>query len=287
MAVVTSLATAAAMLGDLETAQKHMDGLHRMIELRGGLKCLGNRSMIEHKAQRIDLGLAMRTGSKMRFVRENISWGPQVALGKPLNSYPELRVFSPELDTRLLNIWSDLQDFSKAANKALETKVKMPAAHFSPLCTTVPQRLVSLKFDPTSLQELLRLSMLAYIKNLLIQIEGLGKELTVLANGLKTALLAQHFPPAFGTAEILLWSLTIASLAVFESLDQDWLRMALVKTCSSLSLQTWTETRIILKRFLWLDMVYDKKGKRLMEMWVGIKAIETNQTFSSVTSALF
>jgi uncharacterized membrane-anchored protein len=51
MVVVASLATAALIVGDLEAAQKHLDGLTRMLELRGGLKSLGSKSMIAFKAQ--------------------------------------------------------------------------------------------------------------------------------------------------------------------------------------------------------------------------------------------
>lgn len=52
LAVVTSLAVAAMLLDELETAGKHMDGLARMIELRGGFKSLGKGAVIEHKARR-------------------------------------------------------------------------------------------------------------------------------------------------------------------------------------------------------------------------------------------
>lgn len=52
MTAVTTLATAAAIFGDLETAEKHMNGLYHMVALRGGLKILIPGGMIEHKAQR-------------------------------------------------------------------------------------------------------------------------------------------------------------------------------------------------------------------------------------------
>lgn len=50
--VVLSLATAAAILGDFDTVQKHMGGLYQMVELRGGLQAFGKGSMIEHKTRR-------------------------------------------------------------------------------------------------------------------------------------------------------------------------------------------------------------------------------------------
>ena len=52
MAVVTSLAMAAMLLGDFDTAAKHMDGLARMVELRGGFGSLGEGNTIEYKARR-------------------------------------------------------------------------------------------------------------------------------------------------------------------------------------------------------------------------------------------
>jgi hypothetical protein len=52
MSVVTSLAMSSVLLGDVETTKKHMDGLYRMIQWRGGLETLEPGGMVEHKAQR-------------------------------------------------------------------------------------------------------------------------------------------------------------------------------------------------------------------------------------------
>jgi len=51
MVVVTSLAAASLTFGELETTQKHLDGLERIIQLRNGLGSLPERYYIEHKAQ--------------------------------------------------------------------------------------------------------------------------------------------------------------------------------------------------------------------------------------------
>ena len=51
MVVVTSLAAASLTFGELETTQKHLDGLERIIQMRGGLGSLPERYYIEHKAQ--------------------------------------------------------------------------------------------------------------------------------------------------------------------------------------------------------------------------------------------
>ena len=51
MAVVTSLAVAAIVAGDPETAGKHMDGLRKILDLRGGVKSLVPGSLIDYKAK--------------------------------------------------------------------------------------------------------------------------------------------------------------------------------------------------------------------------------------------
>lgn len=52
MVVVASLATGSLIAGDFETTKKHLDGLHRILNMRGGVQTLEQGGMIEYKAQR-------------------------------------------------------------------------------------------------------------------------------------------------------------------------------------------------------------------------------------------
>ena len=49
---VLALAMMAQSIDDLETAEKHIHGLHRLIELRGGLKALGEKRLLQFKCCR-------------------------------------------------------------------------------------------------------------------------------------------------------------------------------------------------------------------------------------------
>ncbi|KAK4153794.1 hypothetical protein C8A00DRAFT_43359 [Chaetomidium leptoderma] len=169
MAVVVSLAMAAVITGDLETAAKHMDGLQKIVELRGGSQSWRSSSMIIHKASAIDLGLAMSLGHKLRFAREC-----DLSAALQLHQRP---------DPRLLNVWADIREFSKLANKSTTVHgTTMPREVVSRLATSVPHRLLRLRPEGAQafrhrkacLHELLRLCMLAYAKMLLIKLQGLG-----------------------------------------------------------------------------------------------------------------
>ncbi|KAL2373783.1 hypothetical protein BDBG_02104 [Blastomyces gilchristii SLH14081] len=269
MAVVTSLAIAAIMTGDIEAAQKHMDGLYLMFELRGGVGSLAEGNMIVHKAQMIDLGLAMGTGSTPRFIQGEVSWSPQIARGSTTTRFPELGTIHSQLDPKLLNIWADIREFSRAANKADETGVKMSKSLVSQFSTSIPYRLLHLQFDPLSLPELLRLCMLAYVKNLLVKIRSVGRKMASLANKLEVALRAQQFFPETSCemAELLLWSTFVAAISIFDNFDAGWLQVLMVQTISTLGLGTWTEVRGVVKRFLWIDMIFDQPGMQVFE-WI-------------------
>lgn len=105
--------------------------------------------------------------------------------------------------------------------------------------------------------------MLAFLKPLLINGPGIGRQMAYLADRLKTSLLGQTSPPSAEQASLLLWSLVITWSSIFEEQDQEWLRVLLVQTVHTLGLKSWADTRAVLKRFLWIDMMLDGAGERV------------------------
>ncbi|KAH8671730.1 hypothetical protein BX600DRAFT_510390 [Xylariales sp. PMI_506] len=264
MIVVASLAAAAVILGDLEAAEKHLDGLSRMVELRGGAVSLADGDMLIHKAQRLDIAISMALGGSPRFFPGPISWNPQTSRGRrPANKFPELRAIVPRPEPRLLHTWADLKEFSVIANISLHADTNMNPDLFTQASVSVPYRLVSLQYEVGSQQELLRLSMLAYIKGAFVQINGLGKKMTLLAGCLRYTLLMQeqHTMP-HRSNDFLLWALFMAGIAIFEDSEEPWLRGAVQSTISALQLHTWAEVRAIVRSYLWVDAVFDLPGQR-------------------------
>ena len=225
----------------------------------------------------------MTFGSDLRFLRDgDSSWGPQLARGVDVTRLPELSMIQPRPDPRLLNIWADLRVFSREANEATKTGIMMPQEFFVKLKLSVPSRLVGLKeeFDPTSFPELLRLCMLAFMKGVFVQIPGYGPRMIYLVNGLENALRAQliriSIPGSPSMGKLLFWALYVSAMSIFEDLDRnEWLWMALKRTMSALDLRSWAMTRTLLKRFLWIDMMYDPLGKHMYDQWLGGQSLLT------------
>ncbi|KAJ3462174.1 hypothetical protein MRS44_010727 [Fusarium solani] len=244
IAIVAMLASAAAVFGDLQTVKKHMDGL-------------------------LDLALAMGTNRKPRLFPQEISWEPQIAPAGCATWCKELEAIQPSLDPRLLAVWADLNCYSKIANRA-QSGLEVKPDLFLSLSTSVPNRLLHLEYDSASLAELMRLSMLAYIKGLLFQIPGIGRNMRCLSDRLSLSLQAQQYPPPQEHAHFVFWALFISGLSIFESFDQEWHRIALIKTASILDVGDWTQAKEFLENVLWVDRIYEAGAKAAFEGLFGV-----------------
>jgi hypothetical protein len=262
----------------------------------------------------------MGLGHDLRFTRDDdISWSPQIALGQGPGQSPAARRF-PELDAavpphmrpdpRLLNVWADLREFSRLVNDAAARKVKIPIEVVFRLRTSVPHRLLRLRLDgragealrrrggvvreglqggdevprdPAFLHELLRLSMMAFAKMLLIKLHRIGKRMVVLVDGLTNVLSAWHedlgrkqvaggavLGEAVGAWKLVLWSAFVAGVSIFEDFSEPWLNDLVTRALSGLGLRTWDETREVLKEFMWVDLIFGYDGKRLFERFWGV-----------------
>ncbi|KAF5009788.1 hypothetical protein FDECE_4024 [Fusarium decemcellulare] len=267
IAVVTTLASAASMFGDLETVEKHMNGLHQIFELRGGMESLQRGSLIQHKAQRLNLALSMSTGQKPRLFPDEISWSPQIAHAGFATRYKELDLIQPAPDPRLVTIWADLKHYSAMANKAWESGGKVSPEFFLLFSTSIPIRLLDLEYEIPSMSELMRLAMLAFVKGVLFRIPGVGRRMRYLSNRLEQALRAQQYPSLLEHAHLIFWALIIAGISIFEDFNRGWFRSALIQTSLALGVQDWSQAREILKGVAWVDAVYDGPVEAAFDQW--------------------
>lgn len=262
----------------------------------------------------------MGLGHDLRFTRDDdISWSPQIALGQgpgqsaAARRFPEIDAAVPahmRPDPRLLNVWADLREFARLVNDAAATKVKIPIEVVFRLRTSVPHRLLKLRLDgsagvalrrgggvvreglqreggvpcdPTFLHELLRLSMMAFAKMLLIKLHRIGRRMVVLVDGLTNVLTAWHqdlqrnqatdgavLGEAVGAWKLVLWSAFVAGISIFEDFSEPWLNDLVTEALSVLGLRTWDETREVLKEFMWVDLIFGYDGTRLFERFWGV-----------------
>ncbi|KAF5695326.1 hypothetical protein FDENT_408 [Fusarium denticulatum] len=255
---IVNLASAASSLGDVDTARKHMDGLCRIFELRGGISPFGTAPLAEMKCQRIEICLSMTEGRKPRLLPDIQVWDSLMPISgiypPPESTFLDPRILTP--DRRLRSIWTDLQYYSRLANE----DALIPTELFLFISTTLPNRLLQLSYDSQSTSELMRLCMLVYIKSILFSLPGVGRRMTYLANNLETAL-QQFVPLGREQSTFLLWTLYIAGGCIFEDFDREWQREATRETCKALGVGNWMQCRELLNTVLWIGDVHDPLAK--------------------------
>ncbi|CVK98741.1 uncharacterized protein FMAN_08466 [Fusarium mangiferae] len=251
---IANLASAASSFGDVETARKHMDGICRIFELRGGVSPFGTAALAEMKCQRIEICLSMTEGRKPRLlpgIQSCDSFIPISAIHPP----PESTFLNPRSltpDRRLLSIWADLQYYSRLANEG----ALIPPELFLFISTTLPNRLLQLSYDAQSTSELMRLCMLVYIKSILFSLPGVGKRMSYLSTNLELAL-QQYVPLDQEHSTFLLWALSIAGSCIFEDFDREWHRRAIHESCDILGVSSWVQCRGMLNSVLWIGDIHD------------------------------
>ncbi|KAI1061465.1 hypothetical protein LB506_011896 [Fusarium annulatum] len=255
---IVNLASAASSFGDVETARKHMDGLCRIFELRGGVSPFGTAALAEMKCQRIEICLSMTEGRKPRLlpdIQSCDSFMPISAIHPPPEStFLNARTLTP--DRRLLSIWTDLQYYSRLANEGALT----PPDLFLFISTTLPHRLLQLSYNAQSTCELMRLCMLAYIKSILFSLPGVGRRMSYLSTNLESAL-QQFVPLDREHSTFLLWALFIAGSCIFEDFEREWHRRAIQETCDVLGVSSWVQCRVILNSVLWIGEIHDSMAQ--------------------------
>ncbi|KAF4999234.1 hypothetical protein FGRMN_2598 [Fusarium graminum] len=145
--VVVVLGLVAELIGDRAAAESHAADFQ--------LKCAG----------KVDLGFALRFGSKPVFFNDGISWNPYVSskglirgMKKAAKRNGVIGAFIKTLDPRLSNVWKDLDEFATLSNLASQTGLKLQPNTFSEIMVSIFYRLLTLSYPESPLANALRLA---------------------------------------------------------------------------------------------------------------------------------
>ncbi|TVY13988.1 hypothetical protein LARI1_G008670 [Lachnellula arida] len=260
--VVVSLIMMNAVVGDYKPARKHVRGLHKMVEMRGGVRAFSENSQIQLKMCRADLTMALLTDRKPLFFSDGICWEPYIAKNASRKTLP---THMAGLDSNLLHIWADLREFTRSANLAFQTGQKIGCILFQEILVSVQYRLLLLDVSAGSLDEVVLVGMLAFATNIFLQMQGLGIRFDALSSRLRGCLLGLRGLEDDATVELKLWLLFVARMPDSVSEIDSWIEAEMKKTLGALGLKKWEAVKDILKRYLWIDVLHEKGGKDAFE----------------------
>ncbi|CAG8972912.1 hypothetical protein HYALB_00001332 [Hymenoscyphus albidus] len=263
-AVIMSLAGHAFMMGDVESARNHIEGLYKVFALRGGVASYQGAAKLLVEMLRMDIGLALYDGSECLFFdREPLIPFPNLSLLLPLD-FGILRnpiVFSNGLDPKLAGIWNLLAQFCAVVNLALESRQFITSETYLETMASTFYRLLDMRFDSWSRDEAVRLGLLAFSAGVLLQWRQMGVRYSHFTHLFRTCL--EDISSAEVSPELMLWLLMVGAVGVFDGGDDIWLKPLLLSQSEICGLRSWDEMKILLESFLWVGWVFDEPGKRI------------------------
>lgn len=266
ISAVLSLATGADVAGDIQSLRKHVHGLHSVVKLRGGISGL-EHPWLQSKCCRVDIQLALYTWTKPLFFSDDISWQP-FFMGELCMSDITLELLAEVHDTRLRHVLADAREFCTIANLAHVTGRKMKPHLFQEIMVSLQYRLLHLDYSASgcsAMDEAIRLAILCFTTTVFLQVAGIGTRYYRLAAQFRKALLSLEIPTTQSSWHLRLWMLVAAAIST-PLKSCKWLQVALIEGLNQGQICNWTEMKLVLKNFLWIDAIHDAAGQKVLDL---------------------
>ncbi|CAH0054992.1 unnamed protein product [Clonostachys solani] len=267
---VLLLAVAAEMAGDLPTVDRHLRGLKRMIDMRGGFQLLQTEvpDLLAKICRRIDLALAVRTWRGPVFFHDSISWTPYLmsnCRGSGESDAAETRLASwiSTLEYRLRIVWEDLVEFCSMSNSASQRNQKMPRNTFSEILLSLVYRLLNLSYELDSAEESIRLGMLAYTSMMFLQWHNHMVEFYHLRCMLGATLRNLDNEDPGASLPVKLWLFFTWHMLQPPECEYRQLDIWFERLLRAGGLSAWCEVRQLLRSTAWIDHINEVDGEKI------------------------
>ncbi|KAK6358862.1 hypothetical protein TWF696_000042 [Orbilia brochopaga] len=277
--IILLLAMYALLSGDSATAQHHVEGLRRIVNLRGGIRSFRSNEKLLIELLRADMSIALNGGRPPIFFSD-----PFLEPFLPYPDHPALRVpqsrattakgkddsierFVDTIHPDLAIAWTFTQRFSSLMNVTAASGVRLPQRTLLHAMTATMYRLLAMhdRFQATSADEAVRLGLLGFCAHIFLRWKYMRIDYMYLPTAYRAALAGLELegcveggngmPP-----QVVLWLLMVGTIAVFGEADAGWLRPWMKASCGVCGAQSWEDVRAIV-RMIWVDRLHDEAGK--------------------------
>jgi len=274
VAVVVCICIYEQLRGDTQKRRLHMDGLRRMIELRGGIGELQQNNALLQKICRSDITLALHEGSPTRFFWDGM---PRLAidsaLGNAKTRTEDLPKAFRDFPSGLSQLIVDVTDLSHLLNRSPAGPRLEPYA-FQATMISLFNRLIQFRFlksQPATdaMEDAVHLGLMAFMTTLLLFF-GRRQQLPyeLLSKRLITSLqkIRDSCPDELPVA---LWLLIVGSISVFDQVGKAWSAEEIKTIARDMAVESWDSLRGAIGRFPWIRALHDQRARIFWESTVG------------------
>ncbi|RSL45206.1 hypothetical protein CEP53_010881 [Fusarium sp. AF-6] len=264
IAIIISLAIHSKLIRDPPKCSMHLDGLQRLVDLRGGLSEISesNRALL-HKILRTDIELAISLGARTRYGVGGLTAATPGPTAARILRYPLNQMCEP-----LRHMTREMLALCRQPGKA-----KMVALQYQDILIWLWQRLID--FAPLSekrpldpLDDIWHLSLLTFLATITWP--------TSFLRGLNCGLLQKLLRERIDSKALLergddyraLWFWIVFVYAMLLGEDNyDQLPVQHIREMAEeLKVGTWEEVKVAFRPFPWIGILHDKTGRKLWDL---------------------
>ncbi|KAI1481809.1 hypothetical protein F4774DRAFT_423764 [Daldinia eschscholtzii] len=274
MGAVLKLASIACFDGDYETSKKHMEGLRKMVDLRGGLDAFKGKSLLLEML-RCDLGISLLGGScPVFFVQpsELMPPYPEKLLPIPfdgISSRGDLKQVQIT-DDGLKMAWSVLKKFCSFIDLGVQTQRTIRPDLIYETMAAVAYRLLHMHFSVKSIDEAVRQGLLAFCYHIFLQWQDMKPHYCNFTAAFKSCILSIECSDGV-SSQLMLWLLTIGAVSLFDISEEVWLRDGVKEHIGRCQVKSWRDMQNILKSFMWIAVLDEQPGRDIYNSLFGCK----------------
>lgn len=298
VAAVLALAAHAHFVGDHQSARHHLDGLHRIVHLKGGPSAFKNNpkllveilryaeiAEISHRnkmlpmltASRCDIGVALNINCPTLFFEqpdtlEAFMRCPQYQLPDslaPLGATAsagerlDLDDLAGQMDDELGRLWSLMHEFCAMVNFATCSGYRISFDEFLSVMVSVSYRLLHMHFEDKRANEAIRLGLLAFSSGIFLQWRQLGLIYSSLSSSYRRCLLELKATDV--SPEFALWLLMVGAVSVMDDTDIDWMRPLFVEKLEACHIRSWADMEAVMRSIMWVDSIHGRLGENVFK----------------------
>jgi hypothetical protein len=214
--------------------------------------------------------MALHSGEKPLFFwnsssLENFNQDPEQTLSDlPISASNSNTKFLQPLNKCLAETWGVLKRFCSLVCRAAETGSMLPKETLVDTMASVLYNLTHLVLDPGSLDEAIKLGLLAFSSQIFLQWANMLLYYPYLSNAYRECLfklkISDEVSPQV-SPQVLLWLLTIGTICIFTDADDKWLKPWLRLNIELCEVRSWVDMRAVLDSLIWLSPVHDAHGE--------------------------
>ncbi|KAH6884390.1 hypothetical protein B0T10DRAFT_130463 [Thelonectria olida] len=277
IAAVVGMAQYDRHQGEYSRGCIHIQGLRRMVALRGGItKLASDRPTLTQKIFRIDLEYALQLGAEPIFTSADVEIGSRKMFSRNSFKRPKDKDAVNDCEAKLSRhfgdaLWDLLLDVRHAASLindcGASRRPKLNSFEFHDRLIRFGYQLLAINTlggsrISNALENFIHLGLAAFMMTFLRGLDRLIAEnplLSELARKAGQSYCGQDSEEQ----QTFLWFVLIGRSSIFREQDEEWLLPKMRQTTEALGLHTWEDVREIVSIFPWVNSLHNKAGEEL------------------------